>query len=75
MIIGQEWWDHQDADVTCCIRGTLLLYVMMGVAPEGTKLAEVVRAAMPFLACGAILVALLIMFPAFALTLPKVMLN
>ncbi len=51
----------------------LLLYIMMGVAPRGTTLREVVIAAAPYLVCDAVLVALLIVFPALALYLPRVM--
>ena len=51
----------------------LLLYIMLGVAPKGTTLFQVARAAFPFLVCDAILVALLIMFPAIALYLPGLM--
>ncbi len=48
----------------------LLLFVMLGVAPPGTTLGQVVRAALPYLGCDAILVALLIFFPQIALYLP-----
>ena len=51
----------------------LLLYIMLGVAPRGTTLFQVARAAFPFLICDAILIALLIMFPAIALYLPNLM--
>ncbi len=51
----------------------LLLYIMMGVAPKGTTLVHVSAAALPFLACDAILVGLLIAFPAIALYLPGFM--
>jgi tripartite ATP-independent transporter DctM subunit len=51
----------------------LLLYVMLGVAPVGTKLGHVVRAAVPYLFCDLILVAILILFPALALYLPNQM--
>lgn len=51
----------------------LLLYVMLGVAPPGTKISHVVRAAIPYLICDAILVALLIIFPMIALYLPGLM--
>ena len=51
----------------------LLLFVMMGVAPRGTTLGEVALAAVPFLVCDIILLALLIAFPALALYLPSLM--
>lgn len=51
----------------------LLLFVMLGVAPPGTTLGQVARAAAPYLACDAILVALLIVFPGLALYLPSLM--
>jgi len=51
----------------------LLLYIMLGVAPPGTTLFQVARAAFPFLICDAILVGLLIVFPALALFLPGLM--
>lgn len=49
----------------------MLLFVMLGVAPPGTTLGQVARAAAPFLACDAVLLALLIIFPALALYLPR----
>ena len=45
----------------------------LGVAPPGTTLFQVARAAFPFLICDAILVGLLIVFPALALFLPGLM--
>ena len=48
----------------------LLLFVMLGVGPPGTKLGEVVRAALPYIACTLALMALLTAFPAIALYLP-----
>ncbi|MGE3247222.1 MAG: TRAP transporter large permease subunit [Beijerinckiaceae bacterium] len=51
----------------------LLLYVMLGVAPEGTKISHVVQAAIPYLVCDIILVGLLILFPSIALYLPALM--
>ena len=51
----------------------LLLFVMLGVAPPGTSLWQVARAALPFLACDAVLVALLILFPQIVLYLPSFM--
>lgn len=51
----------------------LLLYVMLGVAPKGTTLFEVARAAFPFLVCDSILILILIAWPALALWLPSLM--
>ena len=51
----------------------LLLFIMLGVAPPGTTLGQVARAAAPYLCCDAILVALLIVFPPIALYLPSLM--
>ena len=51
----------------------LLLYVMLGVAPKGTTLYQVAAAAFPFLVCDAILILILIAFPALALWLPNLM--
>jgi len=51
----------------------LLLYIMLGVAPRGTTLFQVAAAAFPFLVCDAILLGLLILFPAIALYLPNLM--
>lgn len=48
----------------------LLLFLMLGVAPKGTTLPQVVMAALPYLACDALLLAFLIAFPAIALYLP-----
>jgi tripartite ATP-independent transporter DctM subunit len=51
----------------------LLLYVMLGIAPEGTSLFEVAGAALPFLFCDCILIVLLVIFPKIALFLPGLM--
>jgi len=51
----------------------LLLYVMLGVAPAGTKLSHVVRAAVPYLVCDVILVVILVLFPGLALYLTRFM--
>ncbi|MDJ0926372.1 MAG: TRAP transporter large permease [Gammaproteobacteria bacterium] len=47
----------------------LLLFLMLGVAPKGTTLPQVAFAALPYLACDALLVALLIAAPGLALYL------
>ena len=51
----------------------LLLYVMLGIAPEGTTLLDVAGAAFPFLICDVILLVLLVLFPDIALFLPHLM--
>ncbi len=48
----------------------LLLFVMQGVAPPGTKFIEICLAAVPFMACAMVLVALIIMFPGIVTWLP-----
>ena len=49
----------------------LLLFVMLGVAPPGTKLGTVARAALPFILCTVGLIVLLVLFPKIALWLPS----
>lgn len=51
----------------------LNLFVMLGVAPEGTTMGEVARAAVPYLACGVLLFVLLVAVPDVALFLPSLM--
>ena len=51
----------------------LNLFVMLGVAPKGTKMSEVARAGLPFLACGLILFVLMVLEPQVALYLPSLM--
>jgi tripartite ATP-independent transporter DctM subunit len=51
----------------------LLLFVVKGVAPKGTTMADCYRAALPFLGCDVIALALIIAFPAIALWLPAQM--
>jgi tripartite ATP-independent transporter DctM subunit len=51
----------------------LLLYVMLGIAPKGTTLFQVAKAAMPYLLCDVILLLLLVAFPEIALLLPHLM--
>jgi TRAP-type mannitol/chloroaromatic compound transport system permease large subunit len=50
----------------------LQLFVMMGVGPKGTTLGEVAWAAVPYMICQVILVALIIAFPLIATWLPQV---
>ncbi|PWJ16212.1 TRAP transporter large permease [Jannaschia seohaensis] len=47
----------------------LLLFVMKGVAPEGTTMREIYLAAIPFILCSLAVVALLILMPGLALWL------
>ncbi|HMA09621.1 MAG TPA: TRAP transporter large permease subunit [Ramlibacter sp.] len=51
----------------------LLLFVMLGVAPQGTTLWTVARAALPYILCTIGLVVLIILFPWIALWLPRMM--
>ena len=48
----------------------LLLFVMQGVAPPGTRFSEICMAAVPFMACAMILVGLIVAFPKIATWLP-----
>ena len=48
----------------------LLLFLMLGVAPKGTTLPQVALAATPYLVSDALLLGILIAFPAVALYLP-----
>ncbi|MFY0989813.1 TRAP transporter large permease [Halomonas sp. C05BenzN] len=48
----------------------LLLFVMKGVAPSGTTMREIYAAAIPYILCSMLLVAILVMFPAIATWLP-----
>jgi TRAP-type mannitol/chloroaromatic compound transport system permease large subunit len=49
----------------------LQLFVMMGVGPKGTTLGDVSRAAVPYMLCQAILVAIILAFPLVATWLPQ----
>jgi TRAP-type mannitol/chloroaromatic compound transport system permease large subunit len=49
----------------------LQLFVMMGVAPKGTTLGQVAWAAVPYMICQVILVALILAFPMIATWLPQ----
>jgi tripartite ATP-independent transporter DctM subunit len=51
----------------------LLLFIMLGVAPPGTRLMQIFGAAAPYLLCDAVLVALLVIAPSIALYLPGLM--
>ncbi len=50
-----------------------ILFVMKGVAPPDTTMGDIFRAALPFLYCDLIAMALIIAFPAIALWLPALM--
>ena len=49
------------------------LFVMKGVAPRDTTMGDIYRAALPFLGCDLVAMALIIAFPAVALWLPGLM--
>ena len=51
----------------------ILLFVMKGVAPPGTRIGEIITAALPFLVCDLIVMILLIAFPSVVMFLPKLM--
>ena len=51
----------------------LLLFVMLGVAPPGTTLGTVARAALPYILCVVVLIGLIVLFPGLALWLPRLM--
>jgi tripartite ATP-independent transporter DctM subunit len=49
------------------------LFVMKGVAPPGTTMGDIYRAALPFLGCDVIAMVLIIAFPGLVLWLPGLM--
>ena len=51
----------------------LVLFVMKGVAPEDTSMGDIYKAALPFLACDAVAMGLIMLFPSLALYLPGLM--
>ena len=51
----------------------LLLFVMVAVAPKGTTLWQVAKAAAPYIGCALVVLVLLIIFPGLALYLPGLM--
>jgi tripartite ATP-independent transporter DctM subunit len=51
----------------------LLLFVMKGVAPKGTTMGDIYRAAFPFLGCDLIAMILIMAFPSLVLWLPGLM--
>jgi TRAP-type mannitol/chloroaromatic compound transport system permease large subunit len=51
----------------------LLLFLMLGVMPAGTTMTDVVRAAVPYLVCNLLVIALLLAWPGLATWLPRLM--
>ncbi len=51
----------------------MLLFVMLGIAPKGTTLRTVSMAALPYILCTVLLIALIIFIPNIALFLPKLL--
>lgn len=51
----------------------LLLFVMKGVAPAGIRMAQIYRAALPFIAIELVVMALIILAPGIALWLPNLL--
>ena len=51
----------------------LNLFVMKGVAPRDTTMGDIYRAALPYLYCDAIVMALMIVFPILPLWIPSIM--
>jgi tripartite ATP-independent transporter DctM subunit len=51
----------------------LVLFVMKGVASEDTTMGDIYKAGLPFLACDAIAMGLIMAFPSLALFLPSLM--
>lgn len=50
----------------------LLLFVMKGVAPPDTTIGDIYKAGLPFLGCDAVVMALMLAFPAIVLWLPGI---
>ncbi len=50
----------------------LLLFVMKGVAPPGTTMVDVYKAALPFIACSLLLILMIIVFPPLATWVPRI---
>jgi tripartite ATP-independent transporter DctM subunit len=51
----------------------MLCFVMKGVAPEDTSMTDVYKAALPFILCDIVAIALLILFPSIVTFLPNIM--
>jgi tripartite ATP-independent transporter DctM subunit len=52
----------------------VLLFIMKGVAPKGTTMADIYRAVFPFVSCDCFAVLLVLLFPALVSWLPGLML-
>jgi tripartite ATP-independent transporter DctM subunit len=53
----------------------MLLFVMKGIAPPGTTMADICLAALPFIICDLLAMAIIIAFPQIALLLPSLMIH
>ncbi len=51
----------------------LVLFVVKGVAPRGTTLTDIYRAALPFIVCDGVVMTLLLLFPGLITWLPGLM--
>jgi TRAP-type mannitol/chloroaromatic compound transport system permease large subunit len=51
----------------------LNLFVMKGVAPPDTTMGDIYRAALPFLLCDLVAMAIIMIFPSLVLFLPNLM--
>lgn len=51
----------------------LVLFVMKGVSPKGTTMGDIYKAGLPFLACDAVAMGLIMAFPSLALYFPSLM--
>lgn len=51
----------------------MVLFVMKGVSPKGTKMAHIYSSAIPFVLINIVIVAIIILFPAIATWLPDLM--
>lgn len=51
----------------------LVLFVVKGVAPKGTSLTDVYRAALPFIVCDVLVMGVLLVFPGLVTWLPALM--
>jgi TRAP-type C4-dicarboxylate transport system permease large subunit len=49
------------------------LFIMKGVAPPDTTMGDIIKAALPFIYCDLVALALIVAFPAIALWLPEMM--
>jgi len=51
----------------------LLLFVMKGVAPEGTTLEQIILSVLPFILLSILVVVMIIIWPSLATFLPEMM--